>query len=102
MTMEGAWAVSFSDNGITERISVLNTKWQATHAFEKWKLWSRCGFMERLPGGVTNIYVAFSIRSLIKMHLSKLFAIFLRRMQEQPDAFSISFHKRVVSENPSC
>ena len=30
MTTEGAWAVSFSDNGITERISVLNTKWRAT------------------------------------------------------------------------
>ena len=59
--------------------------------------------MKRLPGGVTNIYVAFSIKSLINMLLSKLFAIFfLRRMQEQPDAFSISFHKQVVSENPSC
>ena len=56
--------------------------------------------MKRLPGGVTNIYVAFSIRLLINMHLSKLFSIFLRRMQEQPDAFSISFHKQVVSENP--
>ena len=38
--------------------------------------------MKRLPGGVTNIYVAFSIRSLINMHLSKIFAIFLCRMQE--------------------
>ena len=59
--------------------------------------------MERLPGGVTNIYVVFSIKSLINMLLYKFFLpFFLRRMQEQPDVFSISFHKQVVSENPSC
>ena len=58
--------------------------------------------MKRLPGGVTNICVVFSIKSHINMLPPSFLPFFLRRMQEQPDVFSISFHKQVVSENPSC